>query len=99
MCGLTYPSVFFFFFFQAEDGIRDLIVTGVQTCALPISAGVGLEDRQDILGHKSGRITTHYSAPEIGSLVAAVNRIADSRGIHARTVLREIGRASCRGRG
>src|SRR6185312_7618293 len=25
------------FFFQAEDGIRDLIVTGVQTCALPIS--------------------------------------------------------------
>src|SRR5206468_5238274 len=27
----------FSFFFQAEDGIRDLIVTGVQTCALPIS--------------------------------------------------------------
>src|SRR2546430_3404845 len=37
-----YPDVFlvflfFFFFFQAEDGIRDLTVTGVQTCALPIS--------------------------------------------------------------
>src|SRR5437660_6465856 len=29
---------FFFFFFQAEDGIRDGHVTGVQTCALPISA-------------------------------------------------------------
>src|SRR2546428_13387229 len=29
-------SLLFFFFFQAEDGIRDLIVTGVQTCALPI---------------------------------------------------------------
>src|SRR5207248_5049717 len=28
---------FFFFFFQAEDGIRDRTVTGVQTCALPIS--------------------------------------------------------------
>src|SRR2546430_4469891 len=28
------------FFFQAEDGIRDLTVTGVQTCALPISAGI-----------------------------------------------------------
>src|SRR6266496_5503193 len=28
----------FFFFFQAEDGIRDLYVTGVQTCALPISS-------------------------------------------------------------
>src|SRR5687768_18099240 len=26
----------FFFFFQAEDGIRDVAVTGVQTCALPI---------------------------------------------------------------
>src|SRR5256885_5155603 len=30
----------FFFFFQAEDGIRDYKVTGVQTCALPISARV-----------------------------------------------------------
>src|SRR2546426_12404470 len=29
----------FFFFFQAEDGIRDYKVTGVQTCALPISVG------------------------------------------------------------
>src|SRR2546427_1558297 len=29
--------LFYFFFFQAEDGIRDLTVTGVQTCALPIS--------------------------------------------------------------
>ena len=28
----------FFFFFQAEDGIRDIGVTGVQTCALPISS-------------------------------------------------------------
>src|SRR6267378_3519446 len=30
-------TVDIFFFFQAEDGIRDLYVTGVQTCALPIS--------------------------------------------------------------
>src|SRR3989449_2146762 len=30
---------FFFFFFQAEDGIRDVAVTGVQTCALPICLG------------------------------------------------------------
>src|SRR2546430_13177128 len=29
----------YFFFFQAEDGIRDLTVTGVQTCALPIYSG------------------------------------------------------------
>src|SRR2546430_11114286 len=31
-----------FFFFQAEDGIRDLTVTGVQTCALPISQTIDL---------------------------------------------------------
>src|SRR2546421_6115881 len=38
---LSWYCIFcFFFFFQAEDGIRDLIVTGVQTCALPISAFV-----------------------------------------------------------
>src|SRR2546422_5102809 len=30
-------SILVFFFFQAEDGIRDVAVTGVQTCALPIS--------------------------------------------------------------
>src|SRR6266700_4460058 len=39
----------FFFFFQAEDGIRDFHVTGVQTCALPISvrieASSGLGDK------------------------------------------------------
>src|SRR6266850_149375 len=35
--GLVY--LLFFFFFQAEDGIRDYKVTGVQTCALPISPG------------------------------------------------------------
>src|SRR2546421_6472568 len=33
---ILYRSLSCFFFFQAEDGIRDLIVTGVQTCALPI---------------------------------------------------------------
>src|SRR2546430_15918238 len=37
-----------FFFFQAEDGIRDLTVTGVQTCALPISrSGDALSDAAD----------------------------------------------------
>src|SRR2546429_2074380 len=39
---MTYPQLLVeerlhFFFFQAEDGIRDVAVTGVQTCALPIS--------------------------------------------------------------
>src|SRR2546430_13405456 len=37
---LMYNLLFYFFFFQAEDGIRDLTVTGVQTCALPIFAAV-----------------------------------------------------------
>src|SRR3989441_599169 len=43
----VFPSQWFiffmFFFFQAEDGIRDKLVTGVQTCALPISFQVALE--------------------------------------------------------
>src|SRR5437016_10559481 len=37
ICGFFLLFLFFFFFFQAEDGIRDWSVTGVQTCALPIS--------------------------------------------------------------
>src|SRR2546421_3154363 len=45
-----------FFFFQAEDGIRDLIVTGVQTCALPISGTLSSRCRgrssQDRLGEQ-----------------------------------------------
>src|SRR2546421_8969504 len=36
-------SCCFFFFFQAEDGIRDLIVTGVQTCALPICSHTSIQ--------------------------------------------------------
>src|SRR5687767_15571508 len=37
--------LYLFFFFQAEDGIRDKLVTGVQTCALPIwSAGLRFVD-------------------------------------------------------
>src|SRR5438309_3085083 len=35
----------FYFFFQAEDGIRDGTVTGVQTCALPISPSVSSQHR------------------------------------------------------
>src|SRR6478672_12404732 len=38
LCALKRFLSLFFFFFQAEDGIRDLIVTGVQTCAFPIYA-------------------------------------------------------------
>src|SRR2546430_8828121 len=47
-----------FFFFQAEDGIRDLTVTGVQTCALPICDGRFRQVRQEagdaVTGHHPG---------------------------------------------
>src|SRR2546429_133522 len=43
-----------FFFFQAEDGIRDVAVTGVQTCALPISIHWHRQGRRDKLSVISG---------------------------------------------
>lgn len=39
------------------------------------AAGISFEDRQDLLGHKSSRITTHYSAPELISLMQAAERV------------------------
>ena len=39
------------------------------------AAGVSYEDRQDLLGHKSGRITTHYSGAELENLIDAANRV------------------------
>src|SRR5438046_1965233 len=54
--------IFFFFFFQAEDGIRDWSVTGVQTCALPIY-GRGI-DRHKILerAQRDGAVDAHADA-------------------------------------
>src|SRR6266850_208214 len=47
----------FFFFFQAEDGIRDYKVTGVQTCALPISALIDdISTKAKVRGVTIGRI-------------------------------------------
>lgn len=43
------------------------------------AAGVSFEDRQDLLGHKSGRITTHYSAAEIGNLIEAANKVCETK--------------------
>jgi hypothetical protein len=65
----------------APDGFRRVRVHDLKhTCGRRLrAAGVSLEDRQDILAHKTGRITTHYSAPEIGNLVAAVNRMCALR--------------------
>jgi len=41
------------------------------------AAGVNFEDRQDLLGHKSSRVTTHYSAAEISNLIKAANRVCE----------------------
>jgi integrase len=43
------------------------------------AAGVSFEDRQDLLGHKSGRITTHYSAAELHNLIKAANSVTDKK--------------------
>ncbi len=42
------------------------------------AAGVSFETRQDLLGHKSGHITTHYSAPELQELIDAANLVCTS---------------------
>ncbi len=55
------------------------------------AAGVSFEDRQDLLGHKSGRITTHYSQVELTSLISAANAVCGdtSRKTPALTILRK----------
>src|SRR5205823_10327751 len=84
-----------FFFFQAEDGIRDKLVTGVQTCALPI-----LEIRQ--VGYVLAvacdhRVTTATGISRADELVARLPKRAWQR-LSAGTGAKEIGRASCRER-
>src|SRR2546430_6802470 len=58
---------FFCFFFQAEDGIRDLTVTGVQTCALPIW-GVPAVDLAQQLTVQSGQLSAN---PDVSSYWSA----------------------------
>src|SRR5207249_8609907 len=97
----------YFFFFQAEDGIRDRNVTGAQTCALPIchiiykSAGdvTALAKAMAHLGLPMwlGRI------PAESSTIKAVTEVWRGRGIVVRRPTAgcpwiEIGRASCRER-
>lgn len=41
------------------------------------SAGVSFEDRQDLLGHRSYRVTTHYSAPELSNLIEMSNLVCE----------------------
>src|SRR5205807_4699050 len=92
---------FLFFFFQAEDGIRDYKVTGVQTCALPISAAATMTREVDraarivrSLLRLARRADTTPTRVQVNDLVHDVAEIRQR-------VLRsenEIGRASCRER-
>src|SRR2546422_8521309 len=59
----------FFFFFQAEDGIRDVAVTGVQTCALPISTG-WLEDLSRIAAAAAGTARAGKRVAELAHGIA-----------------------------
>lgn len=43
------------------------------------AAGISFEDRQDLLGHRSGRITTHYSSAELQNLFEAANRVCEKQ--------------------
>src|SRR2546429_4386048 len=87
-----------FFFFQAEDGIRDVAVTGVQTCALPISWAIGgwmwggTDERESIR-------TIHTALDKGINLIdtAPVYGFGVSEEIVGKAI-EEIGRASCRER-
>src|SRR5436189_2722854 len=84
----------FFFFFQAEDGIRDTSVTGVQTCALPISLAAlfGADAGVCALGIDQ----RHQRQREAFGEPHQPQRLAIAFGLGHAVV--EIGRASCRER-
>src|SRR5258707_8313085 len=89
---------YFFFFFQAEDGIRDIGVTGVQTCALPISnpsalARAGWTKSRSVEALKPGtRVKLYIGTSRVGGMSGIVMKIENEKGEN------EIGRASCRER-
>src|SRR5206468_7248904 len=93
------------FFFQAKDGIRDLIVTGVQTCALPISSGRFLSSPRWLRWH-DGRPHQYRSGRLRLRRVSRISRHAQVRSTLGRLWTEffwsrfehEIGRASCRER-
>src|SRR5256885_2780914 len=88
----------FFFFFQAEDGIRDYKVTGVQTCALPIfnKQAMRLADPSydDEIGFTAGAIGFKGVATEFNVL----DKLWNARVTSHIPLSKEIGRASCRER-
>ena len=83
MCVCMFCFVFFVvvFFFQAEDGIRDIGVTGVQTCALPISIGEAAIQTHGGVGMTDELSVSHYHK----RLIAYDAQLGDHR-YHLRTV-------------
>src|SRR5438132_9289953 len=85
---------FFFFFFQAEDGIRDHCVTGVQTCALPIYR---LDDLA--IENQAGPVDQALFALRQGAAGLAISKFADAeRNSVSRSEERRVGK-ECRCRG
>src|SRR5256885_4681808 len=80
----------FFFFFQAEDGIRDYKVTGVQTCALPIWRA---DDRPGPLQSPGGRLRRGDGRGGGGVARLPALAAAGSGGAAPRLGAGEIGRA------
>lgn len=58
------------------------------------SAGVSFEDRQDLLGHKSSRITTHYSSAELLNLWEASNKVCTAQNRPVLTLLKTVSQQS-----
>src|SRR2546430_4181745 len=86
-----------FFFFQAEDGIRDLTVTGVQTCALPILASIFIVVVFPApFGPRRPKISPGSTTRSIPSTARKRSRLSCSR--RSRCQIVQIGRASCRER-
>src|SRR5206468_8273924 len=86
------------YYFQAEDGIRDLIVTGVQTCALPIWRPFHLRHRRRLergRDEQSRRPVQGSLQPDGRLRVGHEGAVDQGRG---RLPRQEIGRASCRER-
>src|SRR5258708_28493202 len=89
----------FVFFFQAEDGIRDDLVTGVQTCALPICFERGADYGATSLACAlvARRIMESGGGELQGAQIDAIAREMDQASVVLR-ISQEIGRASCRER-
>src|SRR5687767_15427828 len=92
-----YTVINFFFFFQAEDGIRDKLVTGVQTCALPIWRPLQACRARAPPAARSGARARERRPPGAAPPPARPAARVPRSSLYLQG-LRQIGRASCRER-